>query len=95
VSRLDELKAKYPHPALAMLPCKGCGKTMVFAGIVGRGFVPLDVSSPVYRLDADGTAARVLNEGNEAVVGIFVSHFRTCPRASDFSGSKPAGGEEP
>lgn len=63
-------------------PCKGCGKPIVW-GVDAMGQrIPLDPSAPVYRMDEqpDGSivAARDLRYA--------VSHFKTCPKANEFSG---------
>ena len=61
--------------------CKGCGRKMLWGKTVEGKSIPLDASAPVYRLDkVKGTVERSQE--------FFVSHFSTCPRASDFSGSR-------
>lgn len=80
-------------------PCRGCGKPIVDAQIVKAdgtpGLVPLDARNhPVYALLENGQAVRLHpshlrpNEGDaESIVAFLVSHFVTCPKATDFSGS--------
>lgn len=62
------------------VPCKGCGADMIWAETPDGKRIPLDAKAPVYFVTADGVATRA--------VGYYVSHFKTCPRASDFSASK-------
>lgn len=76
-----------------MAQCKGCGKEMVW-GITGTGKkIPLDPGPAIYRVvELNGVAK---NEGEafvERIPGAMVSHFATCPKAADFSGSKKKGG---
>jgi hypothetical protein len=59
---------------------------MVFAETMDKKKIPLDIRAPVYRVvteDADGTPLIV-----ERAIASFVTHFATCPKASDFSGGK-------
>lgn len=60
--------------------CRGCGRPLIFAPTDDGKIVPLDPSPPVYELVTDlagkQTAVRVKDT--------FVSHFATCPRASEF-----------
>jgi hypothetical protein len=71
-------------------PCKTCGKPMVWgeyeklddAGKATLVRVPLDPRAPVYRIvkhAADGTAT--IKRDHSAMV----SHFSTCPQASQHS----------
>lgn len=79
--------------------CRGCGKAIVFATVLRPSGVtvkvPLDVSAPVYRVtgwaldegeEAPGTPVTIERSGDA-----FVSHFATCPKASDFSGGRKKG----
>ena len=66
-----------------MSDCKGCGKPIVW-GITADGKkIPLDPRPPIYRFDGHD-ATRI-----ERVMDVYVTHFATCPKASQFSGSKP------
>ena len=72
-------------------PCKGCGKPIVWGQEIGTGTkIPLDPRAPVYapiQENIDGTV-RVARHA-----AAMVTHFATCPKATDFSRSKkPAGG---
>ena len=62
------------------VPCKGCDAEMIWAMTPDGKRIPLDATAPVYFLTAEGTAIRA--------VGYYVSHFKTCPRANEFSASK-------
>lgn len=61
--------------------CKGCGKLIRWEQTPDYKNIPLDVSAPVYAL--------IEQQGKPTVVVrthlCFVSHFSTCPKASDFS----------
>ena len=62
------------------VPCRGCGRPIVFGTLPNGKRVPLDPSAPVYAVSEDGTCDRVQ--------GVMVSHFSTCSKANDFSASK-------
>ena len=70
-------------------PCRGCGKTVIFVvnGRTGKT-VPLDKASRahIYELVEAAEGGDVAYPSQEDV---YVSHFLTCPRASDFSGKGP------
>ncbi len=67
-----------------MASCKGCGKPVLFIKDVEGTTQILDPSAPVFHVDRDftgrDTATRAANH--------YVSHFKTCPKADDFSGKK-------
>ena len=64
-----------------MSKCKGCGKEITWGTTVDGKIIPLDVSAPVYAASPDGpTVVRSYIA--------WVSHFATCSRANDFSGSR-------
>jgi hypothetical protein len=77
---LKELLASWPEAPI--VACKGCGRKIIFGELPEGGLVPLDPSPPVYRLD------RELDPGNPwktvKTPGHFISHFATCPKASQF-----------
>lgn len=60
--------------------CKGCGKAIVWGETVDGKRIPLDPRPPVYKILATG---RVVRD-----VTCMVSHFATCPHASQFSAGK-------
>jgi hypothetical protein len=63
--------------------CRGCNRKLIWAKTQsekGNGVVPLDAVAPVYVRLADGTFQKSMEA--------YVSHFATCPNASEFSGSK-------
>lgn len=71
-----------------LVPCKGCGQLIFFARTATGKTIPLDASSLVYEtasVDADGTPNVVIRHH------AWVSHFRTCRKAEQFSssGKKP------
>lgn len=69
-------------------PCKGCGKPIVFVADEDGKTIPIDPRPPVYYAtvwaadvsDIRGTPVQV-----RRVKEAFVSHFATCPKASEFS----------
>lgn len=87
---------------LKTVPCKGCGKPIVWAEFHkedgSRGKVPLDPRAPVYYVRgtlADGAQFVARADGIERTAGkptgnrgptAYVSHFATCPNANEFSG---------
>lgn len=77
--------------------CRGCGRPMVWAVTPDGKKIPLDPKASVYRVTSNGpneppTAELVRTRqtvGDNDVVqedSYMVSHFHTCPNASDFSG---------
>lgn len=64
-------------------PCDACGRPILWAQDDKGGSIPLDLSAPVYHLVAQDVHGgwRVCRDSTARV-----SHFSTCPRASDFSG---------
>ena len=84
-----------------MARCKGCGAEIIWAKNENDKMIPLDAKAPVYVLTIRGdtrmlpiVSANLCHPGTEtrcrrAEKGrAFVSHFATCPKANDFSGSK-------
>lgn len=74
-----------------MARCKGCGARIVWAELPNGKPVPLDPSAPVYQVlkhDAGGTPQVKLLELDQGERKAMVSHFKTCPNASDFSRSR-------
>ena len=71
-----------------LVPCKGCGQMIFFARTATGRMIPLDASSLVYEtasVDANGTPNVTIRRH------AWVSHFRTCSKASEFSrSSSPA-----
>ena len=70
--------------------CRGCGAPIVWALTHTGARIPLDPRSPVYELGheygTDGLpVARVAGER------FLVSHFRTCPKADEFSRTRTGG----
>lgn len=67
----------------------GCGKTILMITVEGKQ-VPLDRSAPVYRpgnslLGEDPTSWQRVEGGG-------VNHFKTCPKADDYSKKGKGGG---
>lgn len=63
-------------------PCRACGAPLIFAKTPEGKTVPLDKSAPVYLVAETGLAIRANR--------CFVSHFKSCPKASEFSAGKKA-----
>ena len=63
--------------------CKGCNKPIVWAEITkkdgSKGMIPLDPRPPVY--DVDEVEGKTV--AYRSIAGM-VTHFATCPKASDF-----------
>lgn len=65
-------------------PCRGCGKPIVWGKTEDGKNIPLDPRPPCYKI-----AREPSEKGTECVraFDVMVSHFATCPKANDFSGS--------
>lgn len=63
--------------------CRGCGRPIVWIETPDGKRIPLDPKPPVYRVTSDGRGERDRL--------CMVSHFATCPQASDFSASNRRG----
>jgi len=70
--------------------CRGCGKQLEW-GIDDEGKkIPLDMRAPIYKLgsyDPDKRAWMLMRMPE----GFKVTHFATCPKASEFSGARRTG----
>ena len=66
--------------------CKGCGAPITWAKTREGKTIPLTQVSHVYGIDFIGPEVAAFDI--EAPRGAYVSHFLTCPKANDFSGSK-------
>lgn len=64
--------------------CLKCGAPLAFVVGPNGKKIPLDQRAQVYRIITDLTGAPVC----EQVPDAFVTHFASCPKANDFSGSK-------
>jgi hypothetical protein len=70
-----------------LVRCKGCNQEIFFARTATGRLIPLDATSLVYEtasVDANGTHHVVIRRF------AWVSHFRTCPKATEFSRSRSA-----
>lgn len=68
---------------LKTVPCRGCGKPIVFAENTQTGkMIPLDARSVCYV--AQEWEGKIICASSEAMI----SHFATCPKAADFSHKK-------
>ena len=71
-----------------MAKCKGCGREILWALNPETGKrVPLDVMAPVY-LFIPRSREEGGNECQRAPAQMYVSHFATCSKANDYSGSR-------
>jgi len=71
------------------VPCKGCGKPILFARDEKGTMQVLDPRAPIFSFnggDLDGEFQVHRAEGH------FVSHFATCPKANQFGKSAKAKG---
>ncbi len=76
-----------------MARCKGCDKRIVWGVDSKTGKpVPLDPVAPTYRVlkhDASGASVvELLPIGEDGERASMVSHFATCPKASQFSSKR-------
>lgn len=62
--------------------CRGCGKSIVWAETREGGKIPLDPVPPVYHVAFTEDGKRVISDRRRSSM---VSHFATCPKASEFS----------
>lgn len=66
-----------------MAKCKGCGAEILWATNENDKKIPLDARAIVYRTTTvEGEVLAVPDKE------CYVTHFATCPKANDFSGSK-------
>ena len=83
--------------------CKGCGARIVWGFTADDKWIPLDPRPPVYFItlaklentsylgkagDEIMLTERAKKWDSEEGVGYMVSHFATCPKASEFSGGR-------
>ena len=75
-----------------MNTCKGCGKEIVWGTTIEGKKIPLDPKPPIYEIvgnDFDGLEVKRTEEDELSGMNThMVSHFATCSKANDFSGSK-------
>lgn len=64
--------------------CKACGCPLMFLAGPNGKTIPLDMRAVVYRVGKDLTGEPVAEPDSNA----HVSHFASCPKASDFSKGK-------
>ncbi len=76
--------------------CRGCGRPIVWAETSAGKNVPLDPRAVVYSVVME-RGKRIAVKPTPGVFGeeFMVSHFNTCPKANDFSGSKRPSTELP
>ena len=67
-------------------PCQLCECPLLFVAGPNGKTIPLDTRAEVYRVVGDGESARAVRV--LPTERIYVTHFRTCPHANAFSGSK-------
>lgn len=68
-----------------MSKCRGCDKEIVWGVTEDGKKIPLDPSAPVYyvtdkKVEVDGMMNTLIERERSSMV----SHFKTCPKASDF-----------
>jgi len=67
-----------------MSDCRGCGKPIVWIETEEGTRIPLDPRAQVYVLYKKADDPRQLGKRTTQAM---VTHFATCPKAGDFSGS--------
>jgi len=65
-------------------PCRGCGKPITFMLDEKGTLQVLDSMAPIYKIELDLTG----EERAVLIENAYISHFRTCPKADEFSASK-------
>ena len=71
-----------------MATCEGCGKTIIWGKTHDGKRIPLDPSAPIYGVNVattDGPVVCLIPAADRKNQGPWVSHFATCPKASQFS----------
>lgn len=69
-------------------PCKGCGRPIVWAmNTQTKAFIPLDPAPLTYTVQKSAGDGPLICGPIEGMV----SHFTTCPKANEFSGSSKKG----
>lgn len=90
MSKVEKLEARLrgeADPDDEITPtCKGCGQPLIWAVTAEGKKIPLDAKAAVYR-NTGRTHAMDLPIV-ERVKGSAVTHFATCAKANEFSGSK-------
>ena len=78
-----------------MAKCRGCGAEIIWAMNENGKLIPLDAKAPVYLLTEVKKSiteveksTRCVRVGRDDLPACYVSHFATCPKANEFSGSK-------
>lgn len=66
-------------PAEILSACKGCGEKIVWGRDEKGSLIPLDPRPPTYALVIHDNEVRLTRSR------AYVSHFATCPNASEFS----------
>jgi hypothetical protein len=70
-----------PDPKSSQRPCKKCGCPISLVMGENGKHIPLDLRSPVFRVQADLTGAPAAVRDP----GAYVSHFTTCSHPAEFS----------
>lgn len=79
-----------------MASCRGCGKPIVWAVSQMGKKLPLErIKTPIYRIGGDVFDPKGLATKLDPVMTgpLYISHFATCPQASQFSKPKKPKGE--
>lgn len=70
-----------------MAKCKGCGAEIIWAKNENGKMIPLDAKAPVYALIIGQNIRDARCEKSHSPRA-YVTHFATCSKANEFSGSK-------
>ena len=73
-------------------PCRGCGKPIVWGETPDGKKIPLDPTPAVYLVREESQKTVVVYRTLNCYM---VTHFATCPKANQFSGSKKKEANEP
>lgn len=76
-------------PTSPRVPCKGCGKPIVWGIGPDNKPIPLDPTPPVYQVEHIDNLGPTIKTHVTRNTGAMVSHFATCPKAGQFSRNKP------
>ena len=79
---------EFVKPAVGRRNCKSCNRPLLFAKTPEGKIIPLDTVAPIYIFDPKTNTCEQADNNIEGAVKCYVTHFATCPKASEFSKKK-------